>query len=260
MSTYIHLIPVDDTPDAEARALVVKNLNGSPSAILGPLWSTIVDTTALNVGLATKQPIDSDLTALAALATMPYGRSLLALADAAAGLASLGAAPTVSPTFTGNVLVPNADAAGEALSYGQAGARVADLIVGTDPSTATKLGLNSLQSFAAATLNINALGNTVSMAGASNVIVPVADAPNEAVQKSQLDASVAALAATRTVGPIPPTNPSVGHLWLMTPEDHIAMYGSTGWLPMYPPTDNQAVTAGKAFLGVLGLWAAEDGN
>ena len=41
------------------------------------------------------QPLDSDLTAIAALATTAYGRALLALADAVA-LAALLAAPVVS--------------------------------------------------------------------------------------------------------------------------------------------------------------------
>lgn len=40
------------------------------------------------------QPLDSDLTAIAALATTSYGRALLTLADAAAGRTALSAAPT----------------------------------------------------------------------------------------------------------------------------------------------------------------------
>jgi hypothetical protein len=51
------------------------------------LSSTISD---LNTVLAGYQPVDSDLTALAALSTTSYGRSLLALADAAAGRTALG--------------------------------------------------------------------------------------------------------------------------------------------------------------------------
>lgn len=49
----------------------------------------IADTAALALS-ADVQPLDSDLTAIAALSTTSYGRSLLELADAAAGRTSLG--------------------------------------------------------------------------------------------------------------------------------------------------------------------------
>lgn len=42
------------------------------------------------------QPLDSDLTAIAALATTPFGRSLLTLANAAAALTAIGAQPADS--------------------------------------------------------------------------------------------------------------------------------------------------------------------
>jgi len=45
---------------------------------------------AIDTALAGKQPLDSDLTAIAALTTTSFGRSLLALADAAAGRTALG--------------------------------------------------------------------------------------------------------------------------------------------------------------------------
>lgn len=64
----------------------------------------------------------------------------------------------------------------------------------------------------------------------------------------------------RSESPIPPVSPTIGHLWLMTPDNHVAMYSSSGWLPIYPPTDNAAVEAGNAFLGVEGLWLAVDGD
>lgn len=47
-------------------------------------------TTSPDVATIGAQPVDSDLTAVAALATTSYGRSLLALADAAAGQTALG--------------------------------------------------------------------------------------------------------------------------------------------------------------------------
>ena len=45
-------------------------------------------------GLSGKQPLDSDLTAIAALSTTSFGRALLALADAAAARSTIGAAAT----------------------------------------------------------------------------------------------------------------------------------------------------------------------
>jgi acid phosphatase family membrane protein YuiD len=77
------------------------------------------DITNLTSDLAAKQPLDSDLTAIAALTTTSFGRSLLALVDAAAGRAALGAAPLASPTFTGDVVVPDGNANNEAVNYGQ---------------------------------------------------------------------------------------------------------------------------------------------
>lgn len=47
-------------------------------------------TTSPSVSSIGAQPLDSDLTAIAALSTTSYGRSLLALADAAANLTGLG--------------------------------------------------------------------------------------------------------------------------------------------------------------------------
>jgi hypothetical protein len=55
----------------------------------GGTWGSITGTlsaqTDLQTALDGKQPIDADLTAIAALATTAYGRSFLPLADAAAG-------------------------------------------------------------------------------------------------------------------------------------------------------------------------------
>jgi hypothetical protein len=62
--------------------------------------------TATQTALDLKQPLDSDLTAIAALTTTSFGRGLLALADAAAGLTAFGAAPLASPAFTGTPTAP----------------------------------------------------------------------------------------------------------------------------------------------------------
>ena len=53
---------------------------------------------------AASQPIDADLTAIAALSTTAYGRALLALADAAASRAVLAAAPLIPTQLSAGVL------------------------------------------------------------------------------------------------------------------------------------------------------------
>ncbi len=52
----------------------------------------------ITAALAGKQPLDADLTAIAALTTTAFGRSLLTLADAAAGRAALGPTGTADAT------------------------------------------------------------------------------------------------------------------------------------------------------------------
>lgn len=56
------------------------------------------------------QPVDSDLTAIAALSTTSFGRSLLTLADAAAGRTALGLGTMATQAATTYVTVATADA------------------------------------------------------------------------------------------------------------------------------------------------------
>jgi hypothetical protein len=59
------------------------------------------------------QPLDSDLTAIAALSTTTFGRSLLTLANAAAGRTALGivdSLPLTGGTMTGSILRSSAGA------------------------------------------------------------------------------------------------------------------------------------------------------
>jgi len=76
--------------------------------------------TDLDTRVNGKQPVDSDLTAIAALTTTPFGRSLLTQADAAASLTTLGAQPVdtdltaiaaLTTTPFGRSLLTQADAA-----------------------------------------------------------------------------------------------------------------------------------------------------
>jgi hypothetical protein len=71
----------------------------------------------MTAALAGKQPLDSDLTAIAALSTTPFGRALLELVDAAAGRSALALgtmatqaatayAALTGATFTGAVALP----------------------------------------------------------------------------------------------------------------------------------------------------------
>lgn len=55
---------------------------------------------SLSTALSGKQPLDSDLTAIAALTTTAYGRSFLTLADETAARNYVGLGTAVSPTFT----------------------------------------------------------------------------------------------------------------------------------------------------------------
>jgi hypothetical protein len=87
--------------------------------------------TALGVVIGTNvQAYDADLASIAALTTTSFGRTLLTLADAAAGRSAFGAAPLASPTFTGDVVVPDGNATGEAVNLGQLNSAIAAVKVG----------------------------------------------------------------------------------------------------------------------------------
>lgn len=73
----------------------------------------------ITTALAGKQPLDSDLTAIAALTTTAFGRSLLTMADAAAALAALDALQNPMTTVGDMVY---AGAGGENRALGSSGA------------------------------------------------------------------------------------------------------------------------------------------
>ncbi len=84
-------VPVQSTAGSVARMLALDATGLGQSVTPSVLWDAIVltgpgtdDITGLDTALAGKQPLDSDLTSIAALTTTTYGRSLLTTADVAA--------------------------------------------------------------------------------------------------------------------------------------------------------------------------------
>jgi len=96
---------IDGPKTFVSGVLVLKNLDNSRLTVLlsqdanaNITFPASSGTLALLTDLDSRQPLDSDLTAIAALATTSYGRSLLELADAAAARTALalGTAATAS--------------------------------------------------------------------------------------------------------------------------------------------------------------------
>jgi len=91
-----------DAPIEWTAALVavdgVTTSGGAVASVNGETGAVVLD--AGDVGA---QPADSDLTAIAALTTTSFGRSLLTQADAAATLAAIGAASNAAVTFKAQV-------------------------------------------------------------------------------------------------------------------------------------------------------------
>ncbi len=89
--------PIDGTAAQAKAALGISYSDVSGLGTAAQLSSAAFDpagaaTTAQNNAIAASQPLDADLTAIAALSTTAYGRSLLTLADATANTALLNAA------------------------------------------------------------------------------------------------------------------------------------------------------------------------
>lgn len=107
--------------DSEITAAVAAVVNAAPSSLdtLKELADALGDdanyAATITAALAGKQPLDADLTAIAALATTSIGRSLLAAADAAALRTILGLG-TASTHATGDYDAAGAAAAAQAAS------------------------------------------------------------------------------------------------------------------------------------------------
>lgn len=106
MGQFIKITPfgrtlVDNANAADARAdLELGSAATQNSSAFDPSGSAAA---ALATALAASQPLDSDLTAIAALSTTAFGRALLTLLDAAAGRTALGLGTlaTQNGTFSG---------------------------------------------------------------------------------------------------------------------------------------------------------------
>lgn len=86
------------TPSANAQSLVTAANYAAMRALLDLEAGT--DFYSMTAADAAFQPLDSDLTAIAAFSTTSFGRSVLALANAAAGATLFGVGTGDSPQFT----------------------------------------------------------------------------------------------------------------------------------------------------------------
>jgi hypothetical protein len=94
---------------------------------------TAADAAALSAVVTGFQPLDSDLTAIAALTTTTYGRALLALADAAAGRTALGLG-TIAVEDEATAAQYRANTASKALSTDKVWSAAAEVTL-TDAAT-----------------------------------------------------------------------------------------------------------------------------
>lgn len=140
---------------AYGRSLLAAANAAALRTLAGTVIGTDVDAFgAAAAAQAASQPLDSDLTAIAALTTTSYGRAFLALADAAAGRTALGLGTlaTQSGTFSGT----------------SSGTNTGDQSLPTRAS----LGLDTTDSPQFAGLNIGAATDTtITRTGAGDVAV-----------------------------------------------------------------------------------------
>lgn len=158
-----------------ARTIVAGDL-----IFVGPTAKTWTD---IQTALDARQPLDSDLTAIAALTTTSYGRSVLALADAAAAQTLFSAQPSdsdltaiaaLSTTSFGRSLLTQADAAA-ALSTIGAQPSDADL-TSIAALTTTSYGRSLLEAADAAALRT--LASVYSIAQVDFAITSISSLPN----------------------------------------------------------------------------------
>lgn len=86
---------------ANAKSLIAQSYAGMRALLDLEAGTDFLSPSAITALLAGYQPLDSDLTAIAELATTSYGRSLLTQANAAAAATTLGLGASSSPQFAG---------------------------------------------------------------------------------------------------------------------------------------------------------------
>ena len=163
------------------------------------------------------QPLDSDLTAIAALSTSAFGRALLELADAAA-LRTAGAV-----VIGTNVQAWDADLDA-----------IAALGVTNDSIIQGKAGVWAKRTIAQLLTDLAAAGTTVQPLDSD--LTAIAALTTTAYGRSLLAAADAA--ALRTLGEVikhtrasaAPGSPTTGDLWTDTDTDELYFYNGTRWL------------------------------
>jgi len=117
----------------------------------------------INDAIATRQPLDSDLTAIAALTTTSFGRSLLTLVDAAAARTALGlgSAATTAATAYDAVGTGAAQAAAAQAFAIQRGNHTGTQLASTISDFDTAVRLNRLNQLAAPTATVSLNGNRI---------------------------------------------------------------------------------------------------
>lgn len=123
--------------------------------------------TAQQTALDGKQPLDSDLTAIAALTTTAFGRSLLTQADAAAGRTTLGVspAPIRFSAATAAVATTGSDRADSARTITQARMRCGTAPVGSALTAIVQHSTDGTSWSDVATLTIAAGSTTEAVSG-----------------------------------------------------------------------------------------------